>query len=282
MNPLLITLGDSFTTTEAGKKNYKNIGETFNCDHLLFELSEEFFRKIVRLETEEYGEPLRFIEIGLYTIPTKLAIKMGIPLIIYGEDSAYEYGTADKETEAGLDGVLNMYSRVDMDFLLKNNISKKELNVVMPPTQEELERVKPELIFMSHFVPWSSTDNLEIAKRYGFVDLANEWDREGCIENFEQIDSMGYLVHLWMKYPKFGFQRVSDIASRRVREGKLSLDEAKKLILEKDSKLDPKALADFLRATKYTKKEFWEIIEKYWNKDIFEKIDGIWRLKKSS
>jgi len=279
MNPLLITFGDALTKTEAGKKNYRNLGEAFNCDHILFELSIDFFRRIVRIDTEEYGEPLRFIEIGLYTVPTKLSIQLGIPLIVYGENAAYEYGTTDKETYSGLNTVLNAYKKVNEDFLLKKGISKKELNAIVPPTQEELDRVKPELIFMSYFVPWSSVTNLNVARKYGFVDLTHEWQREGCIEHFEQIDSMGYLVHLWMKYPKFGFQRVSDIASRRVREGRLSLSQAKKLIMKYDHKLDQLALKDFINVIGYTTKEFWDIVEKFWNREIFEKVDGVWKLK---
>ena len=101
----------------------------------------------------------------------------------------------------------------------------------------------------------------------GFQDLSGEWDRQGTIENFEQIDSMGYMVHLWLKYPKFGFQRVSDIASRRVREGALSLKKAKALIWSYDHILDPKAMKDFCDTLDYTAKQFWGVIAKSeWNK----------------
>jgi len=279
MNPLLITFGDPFTKTKAGQKNCRNLSDTFGCDHILFNLSIDLCRRIVRIETEEFGEPLRFIEMALYTVPTKLAIKLGIPLIVYGEDSAYEYGTTDKEDYSGLQRVLDMYKAIDVDFLYRKGVSRKELNVVIPPTEEELNRVKPELIFMSYFVPWSSITNLNVAKRYGFTDLAHEWRREGCIEDFEQIDSVAYLVHLWMKYPKFGFQRVSDIASRRVREGRLSLSEAKRLIMEHDHKLDQWAMEDFINFLGYTPKQFWDIVEKFWNRDIFEEVDGAWKLK---
>jgi hypothetical protein len=137
----------------------------------------------------------------------------------------------------------------------------------------------PEVIYMSYFYPWSSLKNLEIARRYGFRDLAHEWKREGCIEDFEQIDSQAYLVHLWLKYPKFGFQRTSDIASRRVREGQLSLDEAKRLIREKDWKLDQIAMQDFIEFLGYTPKQFWSVVEKMWNRDIFEQRDSKWVLK---
>lgn len=279
MNPLLITVGDPFTKTQAGQKNYRNLGETFNCDHMLFELSIDLFRKVTKFGTEEVGEPLRFVEIALYTVPTKLAIQLGIPLIVYGENGSYEYGSTDVDTGYGLETFQKVFSRINMDFWLERGISKKELNGVIPPTQAELDNLNPKLIYMSYFAPWNSTTNLEVAKRYGFGDLAHEWKREGYIEDFEQIDSEGYLVHLWMKYPKFGFQRTSDIASRRVREGKLGLQEAKRLIMENDHKLDQRSMQDFIDFLGYSRKQFWDIVEKFWNREIFEKVDGIWRLK---
>ena len=279
MNPLLITVGDPFTKTEAGVKNLRNLSDTFNCDHILFNLSTDLFRRVTRIAFEETGEVLKFVESAIYTFPIKIAMDMKIPLIVYGENSAYEYGTEDKESPSALECIKNTFKNIDINFWLKKGISKKELNCIIPPTEKEFALIKPEPIFMSYFIPWSSTENLKIAKRYGFTDLAHEWKREGCIENFEQIDSKGYMVYLWMKYPKFGFQRTSDIASRRVREGKLSLEKAKKLIKKNDYKLDPEAMKDYINLLGYSPRQFWNIIKRFWNRDLFEKIDGIWQPK---
>ena len=279
MNPLLITVGDPFTTTEAGKSNYRNLGDTFNCDHILFDLSIDLFRRVTRLDFEETGEPLRFVETAIYLAPVKIAIKLGLQLIVYGENPLYEYGRTDKDTYSGMDNYFQVIKGGGIDFWLKRGIPRREMSAIVPLTEEELRRVKPALIFMSYFKPWSSVTNLEVAQRYGFCDLAHEWKREGCIENFEQIDSVGYLVHLWLKYPKFGFQRVSDIASRRVREGRMTLDEAKMLIMKYDHKLDQRAMQDFNDFLGYTAKEFWDIVERFWNRDIFEKKGFAWHLK---
>ena len=100
------------------------------------------------------------------------------------------------------------------------------------------------------------------------------------IESYELTSFEASMIgRLWMKYPKFGFQRTSDIVSRRVREGHLTLDEAKQLINEKDEKLDQIAMIDFISFLGYSQKEFWDIVDKLWNKDIFEQRDGKWVLK---
>lgn len=279
MNPLLVTVGDPFTKTEAGLKNYRNLGDTFGCDHILFDISIDLFRKVTIIGFEEFGEPLRFVEAALYTTPFNIAVKMGIPFVIYGEDSSYQYGSTDKEAASAVPSIFDIFKAIDLNFWIKKGISKKELNPITPPKEGELKEVKPEVIFMSYFTPWSSTRHLEIARRYGFRDLTHEWIREGFIENFEQIDSVAYVLNIWLKYPKFGFQRTSDIVSRRVREGKVSIEEAKRLIMENDHKLDQRALDDFTAFIKYTPKQFWDTVERFWNHKIFEKIDGVLTMK---
>jgi N-acetyl sugar amidotransferase len=277
MNPLLITVGDPFTKTQAGLKNYRNLGETFNCDHILFELSVDLFKRVTRIAFEKFGEPLKFVEAAIYTVPMKIAIKLGIPLVVFGENAAYEYGSTAHESNSANEPVKHIFDSIDVGFWQENGIPIKEMNAIIPPANKELEATDPLIIYLSYYVPWSSTVNRGIAMRYGFSDLAHEWIREGYIENYEQIDSIAYIIHLWMKYPKFGFQRTSDIASRRVREGLLNLSEAKKVINEYNHMIDQRALEDFCKTLGYTKKEFWDIVDKFWNPDLFEKVDGFWR-----
>ena len=282
MNPLLLTVGDPFTKTAAGLSNYRNLGDSFGCDHIMFNLSIDLFRRVTRTAFEELGEPLRFVEAAIYTVPLKMAMKLGIALIVFGENAAYEYGTTDKESCSALASIMRIFDSVGVDFWLQRGVSRKEVNAITPPTDQELKAAQPEPIFLSYFIPWSSVQHLHVARRCGFIDLAHEWKREGCIEDFEQIDSVGYMVHLWLKYPKFGFQRASDIASRRVREGLLSLSEARRLILEHDHKLDQKAMADFAGLLGYTPTQFYDIVDRFWNQQIFERNEGPWKPRESA
>jgi len=277
MNPLLITVGTPFTTTKAGESNLRNIKDRFNCDHLQFDLSIDLFRRATRLAFEKFGEPLRFVEAVIYTMPIKLAIKFGISLMIYGENSAFEYGSSTEDKFSAKEHIKNIFKKHSPEFWQEYGFDKKELNSVLSPTDEELEKMEP--IFMSYFDQWSSTKHLELAQQYGFQSLGDEWKREGYIEDFEQIDSIAYIIHLWLKYPKFGFQRTSDVASRRVREGLLTKEEAKKLIQENDHKIDHRAMEDFISFCNYTEEEFWAIVDKYYNKDLFEKVADIWKPK---
>jgi len=277
MHPLLITVTDSFAHTKAGSHNLRNLIETFKVNHYQYTINHDLFRRATRVAFEETGEALKFVECAIYTIPALFAQKFDIPFVIFGENGAYEYGTTAEESYLATSYIQAMSNRLEKEkkWWVEKGLTEKEVDSI----QIDKTKPLPETIYMSYFEPWSSTKHLEIAKRYGFVDLAHEWKREGCIEDFEQIDSVAYMTHLWLKYPKFGFQRTSDIASRRVREGLLSLSEAKKLIIERDHKLDQRAMEDLIKFCGYTPKQFWDIVDKFWNPDLFEKVDGVWERK---
>ncbi|KKL63594.1 hypothetical protein LCGC14_2173540 [marine sediment metagenome] len=259
MNPLLITITDPFTKTNAGRLNLANLIEVFGCDHIAYTISTEFFKRITRMDFEEHGEPLRFVEIAIYIAPTRMAERLGIPLIFYGENPAYDYGTTDEESPLIYPHLQGMMVKLDRESLLKRGVSKEEINSVNMPG------INVDPRYLGYYVPWESTKHLEIARKYGFRDVVGEWDRVGCSENFEQIDSVGYLMHIWMKYPKFGFQRISDVESRRIRAGLQTREKAMEIVEARDSTLDYKVYEDFTSILGYTEQEFWAIVDK-WNK----------------
>jgi N-acetyl sugar amidotransferase len=262
MNPLLITVTDSFTHTKAGTHNLRNLITKYNLNHYQYTISHDLFKRATRLAFEDTGEPLKFVEYAIYTIPFNFAQMFDIPLIIYGENSSYEYGSTTEDEYLGNHAVKTMIEKMEKErpWWEEKGITRQEINSILPKVSNY---DNPKLLFMSYFIPWSSVDNLEVARKNGFHDLSGEWDREGVIENYEQIDSVAYMVHLWLKYPKFGFQRAADVASRRVRDGTINLKEAQRIMKEVDPVLDGWAMKDFCDAMGYTKDEFFAIVKKH-------------------
>src|SRR5680860_1171314 len=97
-----------------------------------------------------------------------------------------------------------------------------------------------EPVYLSYYVPWSSYGNYTFARKRGFHDLVNEWNRTHHVESFDQVDSRAYLVHSWLKYPKFGHASATDYASRFVRYGLITRREAIELVRQADHALDQK------------------------------------------
>lgn len=247
-NALLVSVTDEFTHTKAGQHNINNLVTRYNCDHITFRCEPQTFRRETLKDFENELHPLKWIEEKIYSVPVEIARAYGIKLVFFGENSAFEYGT------------------------------NKELDVFHPDAPQGGD---VEIIFMGAIYPYSISDSLEQARAIGFKNLDdfNEWPRKGSIEQDTQIDSIAYIIQLWTKYVKFGFQRVADIACRWVREGKIDRAEARRLIDGQDYICDPMAKDDFCKAVGIDGIRFDEIVARHANKKLVEFRDGAWHAK---
>jgi len=264
MNPLLVTVEDNFPMTEAGKHNIRNISKEFSCNIISFKPDIFAQKQLGREHFEKYGKPTYLIDRYIYTIPLHIASKFNIPLVVYGENIDYEYGGKQGETYSAKEQVNNAVA---------SGIDVGNIPLTDPP---DLNKLEP--IYLSYFVGWNSFGNYRFAKSRGFHDLSHEWRRTHHIEDFDQIDSRAYLIHPWLKYPKYGHTSATDYASRFVRYGMLARVDAVELA-KRDKDLDPLCVRDFCEFYGYTEDEFWTIVDKFYNPELFEKVNGTWKLK---
>ena len=279
MNPLLVSVEDNFPMTQAGIHNLNNIRETFGCEIIALKPNIAAQKKIMRYTFENYGKPTWYIDRLIYTYPLHIATQLGIPLLIYGENVSFEYGgNGGIETYSAKDQLSNgVASDIPYDELMSiSGIKESDLFLTLAP--EMNNKIDP--IYLSYFVPWNSYSNYVLAKKKGFHDLTHEWERTHHVEQFDQVDSAAYLVHSWMKYPKFGHASATDYASRFIRYGILPREEGIDLVKKHDHALDPKSVQEFVEFLGYSHTEFYEILDSFYNTDLFVKdAFGQWVLK---
>lgn len=281
MNPLLVSVEDNFTTTGAGKHNLRNISEAFGCHLITIKPNLRAQRTLVRTCFEKWAKPTWFLDRLIYTYPIRMALSFKLPLLIYGENIGYEYGGTERvETPSAASQINNgVASDIPWSELMVDGVNEKDLYLCEYP-QQELHDFQLEPIYLSYFVRWSSYKNYVFAKSTGFQDLSHEWQREHTFENFDQIDSLAYLVHPWLKYPKFGHASATDYASKYIRYGLISRQEGVELVKKHDHRLDQRALADFCEFTGISRRDFWNTVDKYYNRELFTKnTHGEWVLK---
>jgi N-acetyl sugar amidotransferase len=283
MNPLIVSV-NNVSWTETGKHNWQNMLSTFGVDAHVMSLNPQVCKKMFIKALETLGSPTWYFDRAIYAYPIQMGIKLGIPLIIYGENTNYEYGGAlAYETPSAMEQIHNdVVKPVDWDFWLKDgDLTMKDLNPGVYPTEKEIKKAKLNPTFLSYYTPWDGYKNMEFARTRGFktLDDTGEWKREGFLEQYDQIDTIGYATHTWLKFPKYGHFRVTDVASLYIRAGNMTREEAVKLVNEEDYKLDRKMLMDFLDFIGYTEEKWWRVVDKFANKDLVEKRNGVWRLK---
>lgn len=244
---LLVHVCDEFTPSEAGLYNLDNLAKTYNVDLINFRCSPQQFISETRKSFFEELHPLKWIEQQLYAKPLEIAEAFNIPLVFMGENSAFEYGESE------------------------------ECEIFHPASNE-----KTKVIFMGAIYPYSNLDSLAEARKMGFKTLSDfdDWQRQGSADDFTQIDSKGYMIQHWTKFIKFGFQRVSDMACRLVREGLFTKEQAMQMIKDTDYICDPLAKKDFCRTIGITEQEFDATVDKFANKELLIKdVNGKWRRK---
>jgi N-acetyl sugar amidotransferase len=276
MNPLLVTVTDEFCHTKAGEHNAKQIGDAFRCDTIQLRLNPQMVRETTRWGFENIGSTNWAIDMAIYAWPLRMAIKMGIQLVVYGENVEWEYGC---KTGVDTPSALGQIENSVVNTTQTPYLSEFEANCLKYPTVEEMSAADLKPIYLSYFTGWDGMKNANVAKIYGFRGLQGEWDRAGYVDDFWQVDSVGYLMNYYLKYAKYGYGKATDVASHLIRYGHLTRIEAAGLVHWKEGVLDQRILDDFLRFAGYSDKEFWSIIDKWRNKDLFSPINGFLVLK---
>ena len=279
MNPMLVSVGN-FGWTETGRKNFLNLRERFDCDCISLDLSPATARKMFRAAFIEYGSPTYYWDRAVYTYPIWMAARLSIPLVVYGENINYEYGGKQiEETPFAYEQEDNgVASAIPVAIWRDYDVAPENLQWMKYPPAELIHETKVMPVYLSYYKKWSGYNNMQQAKRHGFRDLKDtgEWLRKGYIEQYDQIDAVGYLVHCWMKWPKFGHSRATDVAAIWVREGRLTRKEALVLVRQHDAILDPKIKDDFCEFVGWNSTKFDQVVNKFYNHKLFNRVDGKW------
>ena len=281
MNPLLLSVGN-IDWTDTGRKNLENISERFGCDMIMLNPNRRVAKILFKKAFDKLGSPSWYMDYLLYSYPVKMSIKMGIKLLVYGEDVNYTYGGKyDEETPSALMQPYNdVAKQIWKEWFEDDEITEKDLDSIKQPSLKECKEFGLEPIYMSYYLNWDSYHNYQVAKKLGFVDLQHEYVREGSLDNHDQIDSISYLLNPYMKYLKFGHSTATDIGSRWIRSGRKTRAEMIPLVEEFDNRLDQGTIEKFCDFIKMDIQEFWHIMDKWYNKELFEQdIDGLWHPK---
>jgi hypothetical protein len=275
MNPLLVCVTDPFTHTDAGTHNYTNIEKVFGCDKITLMLNPNFIKKTTIATFKALGSTNWALDKAIYAWPLQVAIEKKIKLIIYGENVAWEYGGVNAEdTYNANTQIFNDVVKASGENIVRSiDPTGKNSNALRYPSTNEIKNAQIQSIYLSYFFPWNDLKNVEVATIHGFRTLGREWQRQGFIDDYAQIDSIGYLFNYYMKYLKYNIGRVVDIGSRWIRYGTITKSELATHIDNNEGLLDVKIFEDFKDFTGLTADEIFEIAENFVCQDSLSKFN---------
>jgi len=284
MNPLAITVRPALSL-ELGDENLQSFIES-GFNHVHISPNAKVMQKLNKLGFIEKGFPYYGWLIAIKTAVIQTAMNFKIPLIFYGEDGEVEYGGSTESKNNPLYNIEYMkrvyfeggYDKVFEAVLADEEVKKGDLAFWQFPSEEQVSSNDLAFTHWSYYEAWDSYRNYVVAKDHCGLKEKEE-GTAGTFTNFSQNDQALYSLHAYLMYLKFGFGRATQDAGIEIRRGAMTREQALNLVMAYDNQYPHEFLDLYLDYYEMTKEEFDAVLDKYANKDLFEKIDGIWEPK---
>jgi len=251
-------------------------------DHIDLTVSPVVEKRFTWEAFKRFGSHAIPMHMGIYSTPLRLAVDMGIPLIIYGENSAFEYGNAeDALCGAKIDANwLHKYGvthgTVAGDWIGWGGLTWKDLAPYAAPDLEKVERAGTKAVFLGYYFEWDVETSRRVAEAHGF--RANTGQVRTGIYDYVDIDDDFISVHHWMKWLKFGFTRSFDNLSLEIRQGRMSREQAADWIRHRGDEAPHEDLAKFSQWLEVPLRDFDAAAESFRNPAVWSKDGGVWKI----
>jgi len=271
--------------TEVGRKNMENLVQ-HGFDTIKMRPNPKIMKKLIKKAFYEYGNPLKPTEYPLWASAYIIATKFDIPLIIQGENAALTLGVANTEMELNGDALnvtkLDTIKGCSAKDWVADDIELNQLYMYDFPSIELIKEKNIKAIFLQYYTDkWSQVGNADFAIARGLRGRTEEDLHDiGRYRRYSALDSDIQIVNQMIKYYKFGFGFATDEACYDIREERLTREEAIWYVEEYDGKCGEQYIEEFCNYIDISVEEFWDVIEKYVNKDLFKKDkNGKWKPK---
>ncbi len=294
MHPLCVVWAPAMYT-DIGKKNLENFSRLF--DTVLYTPNRAVHGKLTRLGFELFGDPFQPWNHGQQAYPVHIAIKYGIPLVFYGENQDAEYGGGRAKGQRAVEtlgermqneairdprGVDALVAEGHSMGVFSDQESQQPalFDLYRLPDPKAVADAGVENHFYSYYKRWIPQENFYYAQEHCGFEL-NPERSEGTYSKHSSLDDKIDGLHYYMQYIKFGFGRCTTEACHEIRDGFLSRDEAVALVRRFDGEFPKKYHEACLDYMGISEAYFWQVVDRFRPKHIWEQhMDG-WRLRYS-
>lgn len=277
---LCVTLAAHLPTTE-GIENLNNMIKDLNVDHMKITIKPSTFRQIRRKCFLRQGEPNWAEHCAMFSSVVNTALIYEVPLVVWGEDIAFEFGglqRADSNPSALAINKSDLVKEKTVFDWLDDDVSERDIFFYKYPEAERLEEAGVKSIYLGHFVRWYGRQNYEFVRARGFSGR-KAGPLPGNYLDYDNIDEKLCEINIWFKYLKFGFWRATDQTCYDIWNDRLSRTEAVEIVTNLQEEKPFNDLEDFLDFHMISEREFFETVENFRNKEIWEWKEGGWTLK---
>jgi len=264
--------------TAIGQRNLDNL-VALGVDHIDYSISPKVEARFMVKAFERHGSTAIPMHLALFNIPLTVAVRFQVPLVVWGENSAVEYGSADAAHEGhALDrrwlatyGVTHGTTAADW---VGEGLSKADLTAYFGPDPDTLEGLGVRAVFLGHYFRWDPAETYAVAKQHGFRE--NPGGARTGLYTFADIDDDFISIHHWMKWYKFGFTRLFDNLSLEIRNGRLTREQALDVVRRSGDQTPRADIEKFCAFAGLAEERFFAMAERFRNKDLWQRRNGVW------
>jgi N-acetyl sugar amidotransferase len=279
LKPLLVTYHGNNYLPE-GQRNLDRMREKLGVDHMVFGPSVDVLKKLNKGCFELMGDMNWHAHAGIKTYPMHVAVKLKIPLVIWGEITWSIAGMFDPDDyvqynkRTVFEHDMRGYTKDDM---LKNipGLSEKDLVWLTMPSDNEIKEAGTIGIYIGNFFKWDPNVHAnEMKEKYGFEFAEIPFERTyRKMSNLDDMHENG--MHDYLKFIKFGYGRATDHASKDIRSGYMTRDEGVEIVRKMDH-IKSQDLKRWLEYVDMTESKFDEIADKFRDPRVWKIKVGEW------
>ena len=265
LKPLVVSFDHWFyrpRTIDNRKRTFKRLG----VDVITFTPNWQIVRKLMVESLIRKGDFCWHCHAGIFTYAMQIAVRFKIPFLVWGEGGGEYEGyfklldlEETDEWKFNRRIVLGMRAEDMAGFI---DVDLKDLAPYMYPAKEELDAIGAISLSLGNYVPWDQEKQTEIIKK----ELGWQEDEvESLYSNtlsFDKVECMFTGIRDYIKLLKRGFSRITHRTTIDIKQGKITRDEAIKLI-DKYEKRKPRSLSVFLEYIDMPEDEFNDICLKH-------------------
>lgn len=280
LNPLAVTWKTP-ARTAIGAQNLTNLVR-LGVDHIDYQINPQVEKQFMYQALVRCGSTAIPMHLALFNIPLKIAVRFAIPLVVWGENSAFEYGGGEDDRYGfRLDGQWLRKYGVTQGTTARDWISsaltEKALTPYFGPTDLELERAGVHAVFLGYYFSWDPETSLNVARAHGFQTRV-EGAKTGYYD-YADIDDDFISIHHYLKWYKFGFTRLFDNLSLEIRNGRMTRAQAVDIIRARGDDTPHHDIEQFCAFVGISTEHFFSVIERFRNPEVWTRRNGVWMIE---
>ena len=286
MKPLTVTW-PPILYTDYGYQNFNNWLKSGPFENISAKRDEGLFRLLTKLAIKNLLHPFQTFMLGQKNFPIKVAEKLKIPLIFYGENEAEHHNPIADNSKSIRDKSYYIFKNLSeirlgglkiSEIIRDYNFKIKDFEPILPLQENKLRKFPLQVHYLGYYLRWIPQETF-----YYSVENCNFRPRpfrtQGTYSKYNSIDDKIDDLHYYTTYIKFGIGRATYDVSQELRNDHLTIDEGKKLIKKYDGEFPDYYFSEIMKYLGINENFFHKLCDKFRSPHLWKNKKGKYYLR---